>query len=259
MSVTILVLISVAAAAVLIGVAFTVMGKGGQLARFEADHPPLDLPDDRLLTGPDVSRVALPLSVWGYHVRAVDDVLRRVVGALAERDAAIRDLEQRLAALDPEHGDGARDTDDIDGPGAYPETEPGSLSAAPEPEFAAGHAPDDVRGTGLPGDHDHAPDDVRGTGLPGDHDHAPDDVRGAGLPGDHDHAPDDVRGAGLPGDHDHAPDDVRGAGLPGDHDHAPDDVRGNGLPGDHDTDHEQWALHGGSETAGGAARASDPA
>ncbi len=95
---TILVLTAVAALAVLAGVALTVLGRGGQLARFEADHPPLDLPDDRPVTGPDVSRVVLPLALWGYHVRAVDEVLRRVVAALAERDARIHDLEQRLAA-----------------------------------------------------------------------------------------------------------------------------------------------------------------
>lgn len=97
MSPIIIALIALAAVAVLAGVAFVVMGKGGELARFEADHPPLDLPADRPLSGFDVSRVLLPLSLWGYHVRAVDDVLRRVVGALSERDARIADLERRLA------------------------------------------------------------------------------------------------------------------------------------------------------------------
>ncbi|MFC3997172.1 hypothetical protein ACFOVU_14660 [Nocardiopsis sediminis] len=206
MSVTILVLTAVAAAAVLIGVALTVMGKGGQLARFEADHPPLDLPDDRPITGTDVSRVALPLSAWGYHVRAVDELLRRVVGALAERDATIRDLEQRLAVLDPERGrGGAGDIDDVDGLVERAETDR-SLSAAPD---ASGPEAD--------------------TAL----------VEGAapGFAADND--PDGVHASGLRGDHD---DDAYGGDSSG--------------PG---TGHEQWALHGGSEVAGGAAKASDPA
>ncbi|MDA0563016.1 hypothetical protein LG943_01495 [Streptomonospora sp. S1-112] len=96
MSPIILSLIALSAVAVLAGVAFVVMGKGGELARFDADHPPLDLPADRPLTGTDVSRVLLPLALWGYHVRAVDEVLRRVIGALGERDARIAELERRL-------------------------------------------------------------------------------------------------------------------------------------------------------------------
>ncbi|MFC3522015.1 hypothetical protein ACFPZ0_11130 [Streptomonospora nanhaiensis] len=96
MSPIILSLIALSAVAVLAGVAFVVMGRGGELARFDADHPPLDLPADRPLTGTDVSRVLLPLALWGYHVRAVDEVLRRVIGALGERDARIAELERRL-------------------------------------------------------------------------------------------------------------------------------------------------------------------
>ncbi|MFD0804249.1 hypothetical protein ACFQZU_23435, partial [Streptomonospora algeriensis] len=117
MSPIIIVLIALAAVAVLAGVAFVVMGKGGELARFEADHPPLDLPSDRPLSGSDVSRVLLPLSLWGYHVRAVDDVLRRVVGALSERDARIADLERRLAEAE---GPVPPPSDPDAGPGAAP-------------------------------------------------------------------------------------------------------------------------------------------
>nr|WP_239647293.1 hypothetical protein [Nocardiopsis baichengensis] len=97
MNPTILILISLSAVAVLAGVAYAVMGKGGQLARFEADHPPLDLPEDRPVTPSDVGRIALPLALWGYHVRGVDEVLRRLSAALAERDERIADLERRLA------------------------------------------------------------------------------------------------------------------------------------------------------------------
>ncbi|WP_233515093.1 hypothetical protein [Marinitenerispora sediminis] len=97
MNQAILILTALAAVAVLAGVAFAVMGRGGQLARFAADHPPLDLPADRPVTGMDVSRIELPLALWGYHVRAVDEVLRRVAAALRERDERIAELEHRLA------------------------------------------------------------------------------------------------------------------------------------------------------------------
>lgn len=96
MNLTILILTALAAVAVLAAVALVVMGKGGQLARFEADHAPLDLPSERPIAATDVARVRLPLSMWGYHVRAVDEVLRRLSGALRDRDARIEELEWRL-------------------------------------------------------------------------------------------------------------------------------------------------------------------
>ncbi|GAB3207751.1 hypothetical protein ACQEU5_12415 [Marinactinospora thermotolerans] len=99
MNLAILILIALAAVAVLAGVALVVMGGGGRLARFEADHPPLELPVDRPVTGADVGRVRLPLALWGYHVRGVDEVLRRVAVALGERDTRIAELEERVAEL----------------------------------------------------------------------------------------------------------------------------------------------------------------
>lgn len=94
---TILVLTAGAAVAVLVAVAAVVTGRGGQLARFEADHPPLELPTNRPITTVDVGRVILPLAFWGYHVRAVDDVLRRLSDTIAERDARIAELERRVS------------------------------------------------------------------------------------------------------------------------------------------------------------------
>ncbi|TQN32764.1 hypothetical protein FHX37_2746 [Haloactinospora alba] len=97
MTPTILVLTAGAAVAVLVAVAAVVTGRGGQLARFEADHPPLELPTSRPITSADVGRVILPLAFWGYHVRAVDDVLRRLSQTIAERDARIAELERRVS------------------------------------------------------------------------------------------------------------------------------------------------------------------
>src|SRR5699024_11372044 len=98
-----MILIAVAALAVLVGVVLVVLGKGGRFARVEADRPPLDLPDDRSIRAWDLGRLLLPLSLWGYHVRAVDDLLLRLTGTLEEREEHIADLEWRLSRLEPSY------------------------------------------------------------------------------------------------------------------------------------------------------------
>lgn len=98
-----MILVAAAALAVLVGVVYVVLGKGGQLARFEADYPPLPLPDDRAVRARDLGRVMLPLALWGYHVRAVDELLLRLTITLREREERIEDLEWRLSRLDPSY------------------------------------------------------------------------------------------------------------------------------------------------------------
>lgn len=98
-----MVLVAAAALAVLVGVVYIVLGKGGQLARFEADHPPLALPEDRPVKAFDLGRLMLPLAMWGYHVRAVDELLLRLTATLREREEHIEDLEWRLSRLDPSY------------------------------------------------------------------------------------------------------------------------------------------------------------
>lgn len=99
MSLAILIICGLAAATILAGVVFVVMGRGGQMTRFEADYAPLDLPSDRALVSADVGSLRLPLSLWGYHVRAVDEVLSHVAATLRERDRRIGALEDRVAEL----------------------------------------------------------------------------------------------------------------------------------------------------------------
>lgn len=99
----ILILVAAAALAVLVGVVFVVLGKGGQLARFEADFPPLNLPEGRPVGSRDLAGLLVPLSMWGYHVRAVDELLVRLTSTLREREERIEDLEWRLARLDPSY------------------------------------------------------------------------------------------------------------------------------------------------------------
>ncbi len=98
-----MILIGSAVLAVLVGVVYVVLGKGGQLARYEADFPPLDLPEDRPVRSFELGRLMVPLSLWGYHVRAVDELLVRLTGTLKEREEHIADLEWRLSRLDPSY------------------------------------------------------------------------------------------------------------------------------------------------------------
>lgn len=98
-----MILIGLAALAVLVGVVYVVLGKGGQLARYEADFPPLDLPDGRPVRAFELGGLMVPLSLWGYHVRAVDELLVRLAGTLQEREEHIADLEWRLSLLDPSY------------------------------------------------------------------------------------------------------------------------------------------------------------
>lgn len=135
----IMVLVAVAALAVLVGVVYAVLGKGGQLARFEADYPPLALPEDRPVKAFDLGRLMLPLAMWGYHVRAVDELLLRLTATLREREERIQDLEWRLSRLDPSYVP--------EGTGPVPGSRLSGDAYAPEPYARAGEG----IGTASPG------------------------------------------------------------------------------------------------------------
>ncbi|WP_460746419.1 hypothetical protein [Nocardiopsis oceani] len=130
----IMILVAAAALAVLVGVVYVVLGKGGQLARFEADHPPLNLPEGRPVGSRDLSDLLIPLAMWGYHVRAVDALLIRLTATLREREERIEDLEWRLARMDPSYvprGTGPQ-------PGSYlPGDDEGTPAEAYAPEEGA--------------------------------------------------------------------------------------------------------------------------
>jgi hypothetical protein len=143
-----MILVAAAALAVLVGVVYVVLGKGGQLARFEADFPPLNLPEGRPVGSRDLGGLLLPLSMWGYHVRAVDELLVRLTGTLREREERIEDLEWRLARLDPSYvprGTGPRPGSYLPGEGDLPADQPDSASEASRTE---GSEPSEVSPTG---------------------------------------------------------------------------------------------------------------
>ncbi len=157
-----MILVAAAALAVLVGVVYVVLGKGGQLARFEADFPPLDLPEGRPVSHRDLGGLLLPLSMWGYHVRAVDELLVRLTGTLREREERIADLEWRLARLDPSYvprGTGPRPGSYLPGEGELPADRSPSESAA-----EASAEPDDVSA-------DHAPNSAFAPESAAEHDH----------------------------------------------------------------------------------------
>lgn len=132
----IMILVALAALAVLVGVVYVVLGKGRQLARFEADYPPLDLPEEGSVRAPDLNRLVLPLAMWGYHVRAVDELLVRLAATLRAREERIQDLEWRLSRLDPSYvpeGTGPGRSTRLPGD-AYAPTAASGSGAAPEPD-----------------------------------------------------------------------------------------------------------------------------
>ncbi|MFI2185043.1 DivIVA domain-containing protein [Streptomyces sioyaensis] len=72
-------------------------GDGGGLRDSEPDRLHDPLPEDRPLGRADVEAVRLPVTVRGYRMNDVDDVLDRLGAELAERDARIAELEAALA------------------------------------------------------------------------------------------------------------------------------------------------------------------
>lgn len=91
------VVLVLAGVAVLGAVVALAMGRGGELAEPQPDHPPLPL--GHPVTGPDAALLRLPQSLWGYRKDVTDEAVHRLAYALAERDARMALLERRLDDL----------------------------------------------------------------------------------------------------------------------------------------------------------------
>ncbi|MFE7611385.1 MULTISPECIES: DivIVA domain-containing protein [Streptomyces] len=89
----------IAMVVVVAAVTLVVLGgdDGGGLRDAEPDRLYDPLPDDRPVVRADVDAVRIPLSVRGYRMSEVDDVLDRLGAELTERDARIAELEAALA------------------------------------------------------------------------------------------------------------------------------------------------------------------
>ncbi|WAP58123.1 DivIVA domain-containing protein [Streptomyces sp. S465] len=84
------------------GVTLAVVGGGdGPLAEAPPDRLDDPLPADRPLARGDVEALRLPMTLRGYRMADVDDVLGRLGAELAERDARIAELEAVLAGAPP--------------------------------------------------------------------------------------------------------------------------------------------------------------
>jgi DivIVA domain-containing protein len=103
-----------AAIAVLGGVAMVAAGRGTGLADAEPDRPDVQLPADRAMGKDDVDALRFSVGLRGYRMDEVDDVLDRLAGELALRDARIAELEG-AAPAEPS-------------PGAQGATQPGDES-----------------------------------------------------------------------------------------------------------------------------------
>lgn len=87
----------IALVAVVGAVAVAVLGDGGTLRDAEPDRLSDPLPGDRPVSRADVDDLRLAVTLRGYRMDAVDDVLDRLAAELAERDARIAELEAALA------------------------------------------------------------------------------------------------------------------------------------------------------------------
>ncbi|WP_281291485.1 DivIVA domain-containing protein [Streptomyces botrytidirepellens] len=102
-------------------------GDGGQLSEAPPDRLDDPLPADRPLDREDVEALRLPMTLRGYRMADVDDVLGRLGAELAERDARIAELEEALAgARTPGFGDG----EPAEGPGDYPPDYPADFEGS---------------------------------------------------------------------------------------------------------------------------------
>lgn len=75
---------------VIYGLATFVFGRGEELAPMPPDVAPMLLPEHRRLTGADVRDVRLPVTVRGYRMGEVDELLDRVAEELDRVGSPLR-------------------------------------------------------------------------------------------------------------------------------------------------------------------------
>ncbi len=91
-------------AALLFLAAAAIMGRGETQPPAEPDRSPVELPDDRPITGDDVRDLRISVTARGYRMSEVDWLLEQFAEALDERDAEIASLRGRLAEDGAEPG-----------------------------------------------------------------------------------------------------------------------------------------------------------
>ena len=101
-------LVGIAAVAVVGALLFlggsVLLGRGETQPPAELDRSPVELPDDRPVTGEDVRALQVSVAVRGYRMTEVDWLLEQLAQALEERD-------EEIAALRAERPARAADAD----------------------------------------------------------------------------------------------------------------------------------------------------
>lgn len=82
-------------------VASLVFGRGEELTPTPREYTPLELPEDRPVTGADLRRIRLPVVFRGYRMTEVDWLVDELSGALDERDREIARLRAARADARP--------------------------------------------------------------------------------------------------------------------------------------------------------------
>jgi DivIVA domain-containing protein len=130
----------VALVIVLLGLTAAVaIGRGGAMARAYPDRPEVRLPADRPLTAEDLEDIDFSVTMRGYRMDEVDDVLQRLVSEIAERDALIAELAgpaKHRAPADQDDEDAFAPPPDAYAPEAYPSEAYAGAPDAQEPRPA---------------------------------------------------------------------------------------------------------------------------
>jgi DivIVA domain-containing protein len=95
-------LVGIAAVAVVGALLFlggsVLLGRGETQPPAELDRSPVELPDDRPVTGEDVRGLQVSVAVRGYRMTEVDWLLEQLAQALEERDEVIAALRAERSA-----------------------------------------------------------------------------------------------------------------------------------------------------------------
>ncbi|SDX79343.1 DivIVA domain-containing protein [Modestobacter sp. DSM 44400] len=89
----------------------SLLGRGETQPPAELDRSPVELPDDRPVTGEDVRGLRISVAFRGYRMTEVDWLLDQLASALDERDAAVAAQLGSTVAVHP----GVDDDTDPDG------------------------------------------------------------------------------------------------------------------------------------------------
>lgn len=135
---TVLALVVVAA---LVALAVLVLPGTEQLAPAAADRTPWALPAERAMTGPDVGRLRLPVTLRGYRFAETDAVLDRLGEEIAYRDSVIATLRSELESREPLADAGA---EVLVAPGFDDDPDPASDSASDDELVELGETPEET-------------------------------------------------------------------------------------------------------------------